>query len=105
MSGHDELAPPTGIDEAEVLICCGGGGLTSGISLALASQAPGLTPRPVEPQGFEPYLEMGVKHFNVGMDVTTLFKWLRKSGDIMRRELGAEPLGPSTETKRSSYAR
>jgi len=28
-----------------------------------------------EPQGFEPYLELGVKHFNVGVDVKTLFSW------------------------------
>jgi threonine dehydratase len=42
-----------GIEEAEVLICCGGGGLTGGIALALEVEAPGLTARPVEPQGFD----------------------------------------------------
>jgi threonine dehydratase len=42
-----------GIEEAEVLICCGGGGLTGGIALALEAEAPGLTARPVEPQGFD----------------------------------------------------
>ena len=42
-----------GVTEAEVLVCCGGGGLTSGIALALESRAPGLTVRPVEPEGFD----------------------------------------------------
>ncbi len=37
----------------EVLVPCGGGGLTSGIALALEAEAPGLTVRPVEPEGFD----------------------------------------------------
>ena len=45
-----------------------------------------------EPKGFEPYLEIGVKHFNVGIDVKTLFTWFRDTGMVMRRELGMEPL-------------
>ncbi len=48
-----EQAVEAGVESAEVLICCGGGGLTSGVSLALAAKAPGLTPRPVEPEGFD----------------------------------------------------
>ena len=36
-----------------VLVPCGGGGLTSGVALALAAEAPGLTVRPVEPEGFD----------------------------------------------------
>ncbi|WP_299839065.1 threonine/serine dehydratase [uncultured Jannaschia sp.] len=39
---------PDGIDE--VLVCCGGGGLTSGIALALEGRA---RVRPVEPEGFD----------------------------------------------------
>ena len=46
-------ATAQGITKADVLICCGGGGLTSGIALALEADAPGLTPRPVEPEGFD----------------------------------------------------
>lgn len=46
-------AAEAGIAEADVLVCCGGGGLTSGIALALAARAPGLRPRPVEPEGFD----------------------------------------------------
>ena len=53
-----------------------------------------------EPQGFGPYLEQGIKHFNVGIDVKTLFNWFCKSGEIMRRELGVEPLGKQST---SSY--
>jgi threonine dehydratase len=42
-----------GVTQATVLTCCGGGGLTSGIALALEAKAPGLTVRPVEPEGFD----------------------------------------------------
>lgn len=42
-----------GADAGDVLIPCGGGGLTSGIALALAANAPGLRARPVEPAGFD----------------------------------------------------
>jgi len=48
-----EQAQALGITEADVLVCCGGGGLTSGIALALEARAPGLTARPVEPEGFD----------------------------------------------------
>jgi len=41
------------VTNANVLVCCGGGGLTSGIALALAADAPGLKVRPVEPEGFD----------------------------------------------------
>ncbi len=46
-------AEALGITEAGVLVCCGGGGLSSGIALALAARAPGLRVHPVEPQGFD----------------------------------------------------
>lgn len=42
-----------GIPEAEVIVCCGGGGLTAGIALALAHLAPDLTVRPAEPENFD----------------------------------------------------
>ena len=51
-----ELAEQTaeaGIAQAPVFVCCGGGGLSSGIALALASRAPGLAVRTAEPQGFD----------------------------------------------------
>jgi threonine dehydratase len=46
-------AGDAGVTEAPVLTCCGGGGLTSGIALALEARAPGLKVRPVEPEGFD----------------------------------------------------
>ncbi|MFT4151045.1 MAG: threonine/serine dehydratase [Paracoccaceae bacterium] len=46
-------AAEAGVTGAQVLVCCGGGGLTSGIALALEARAPGLTVRPVEPVGFD----------------------------------------------------
>ena len=48
-----EQAAEVGIEDADVLVCCGGGGLTSGIALALAAEAPGLRARPCEPEGFD----------------------------------------------------
>ncbi|MFN3953138.1 MAG: threonine/serine dehydratase [Pararhodobacter sp.] len=48
-----EQALEAGVTQADVLICCGGGGLTSGVALALEARAPGLRPRPVEPEGFD----------------------------------------------------
>jgi len=48
-----EDAMALGIETADVLVCCGGGGLTSGIALALEADAPGLRARPVEPAGFD----------------------------------------------------
>jgi len=46
-------ASEQGVDASEVLVCCGGGGLTSGIALALEANAPDLRVRPVEPVGFD----------------------------------------------------
>lgn len=46
-------AAEAGVARAEVITCCGGGGLTAGIALALAARAPGLRVRPAEPQGFD----------------------------------------------------
>ncbi len=48
-----EQAAEHGIEEADVIVCCGGGGLTSGIALACEADAPGLRVRPAEPEGFD----------------------------------------------------
>jgi threonine dehydratase len=48
-----EQAAKAGIDAASVLTCCGGGGLTAGIALALEARAPHLSVRPCEPAGFD----------------------------------------------------
>lgn len=46
-------AAEAGISSADVLVCCGGGGLSSGTALALAAHAPGLRVRTCEPAGFD----------------------------------------------------
>ena len=48
-----EQATEAGIVRADVITCCGGGGLTSGIALALEARASGLQVRPAEPEGFD----------------------------------------------------
>ena len=48
-----EQAAEAGIEDADVLVCCGGGGLTSGIAVALADRTPSFRVRPVEPEGFD----------------------------------------------------
>lgn len=48
-----EQSQEAGIGRAEVLVCCGGGGLTSGVALALEAKAPGLKVRTAEPEHFD----------------------------------------------------
>lgn len=46
-------AAQVGVEQADVIVCCGGGGLTSGIALALEADAPRMRVRPAEPEGFD----------------------------------------------------
>ncbi|KQI67263.1 threonine ammonia-lyase [Loktanella sp. 3ANDIMAR09] len=46
-------AAELGVTDAEVLVCCGGGGLTAGVALALEARAPGMRVHPCEPRGFD----------------------------------------------------
>ncbi|MCA8882729.1 MAG: threonine/serine dehydratase [Rhodobacteraceae bacterium] len=46
-------AQAAGVTAADVLVCCGGGGLSAGIAVALDLAAPGLRVRTVEPEGFD----------------------------------------------------
>ncbi|MCL4067302.1 threonine/serine dehydratase [Pseudomonas sp. GX19020] len=48
-----EQAQEAGLARADVLVPCGGGGLSSGVALALEARAPGLRLRTAEPQGFD----------------------------------------------------
>ncbi|MES2548613.1 MAG: pyridoxal-phosphate dependent enzyme, partial [Pseudomonadota bacterium] len=48
-----DQAAEAGITHAPVFVCCGGGGLSSGIALALQALAPGLKVRTAEPVGFD----------------------------------------------------
>ena len=46
-------ARAAGIEAADVVVCTGGGGLASGVALALEAEAPGLRVRTAEPAGFD----------------------------------------------------
>ncbi len=48
-----DQAAALGVNRAEVLVCTGGGGLISGIALALERQAPAMIAHPVEPEEFD----------------------------------------------------
>lgn len=48
-----EQSQALGISQASVLVCCGGGGLTSGVATALSHVAPNYKVHPVEPEGFD----------------------------------------------------
>ncbi len=67
------------------------------------AQSMGIPPRVelADANGFEPYQEMGIKHFNIGVDVCSLFNWFKNSGGAMREAMGLEPLNISQSE--SSY--
>ena len=46
-------AAEAGVTSAEVVVCCGGGGLSAGIALALQARAPDMRVRTAEPAGFD----------------------------------------------------
>ncbi len=46
-------AAEAGVSAADVLVCCGGGGLSAGMALAFEAEAPGLRVRTVEPERFD----------------------------------------------------
>lgn len=48
-----EQSKAENITQAEVLVCCGGGGLSAGIALALEAEAPDMQLRTCEPEGFD----------------------------------------------------
>jgi threonine dehydratase len=48
-----EQAAEAGVGEADVLVCCGGGGLSSGVALALEAEAPNFRMRTAEPENFD----------------------------------------------------
>ncbi|KRS19164.1 threonine ammonia-lyase [Roseovarius indicus] len=62
-----EQAREEGIETGDVLVCCGGGGFTAGVAMALEADAPGFRVRPVEPEGFDDVtrsLESGQRESN-----------------------------------------
>lgn len=60
-----EQAREAGIAAADVLVCCGGGGLSAGVALALEALAPDLRVRPAEPELFDDMARSLVAHARV----------------------------------------
>ena len=63
-----QQAKKLGINEAEVLVCCGGGGLSAGIALALEKLTPSFIVRTCEPEFFDDTarsLESGKRETNL----------------------------------------
>jgi 2-keto-3-deoxy-L-rhamnonate aldolase RhmA len=52
----------------------------------------GIQPRAeiMEPEDTQRYLDMGVKHFCIGTDVSVLFQWFTRAGKAMRSLLGRD---------------
>ena len=48
-------AAEMGVKSADFIVCCSGGGLSSGIALAVEADAPGLRVRPAEPEDFDDF--------------------------------------------------
>lgn len=59
----------------------------------------GIAPRAEisHPRDAEYYLDLGVKHFCVGTDVTILFDWFKQNGQAMRTTLGLSDTGSTPE--------
>lgn len=53
------------------------------------------------PDGAKKYLDMGVKHFCVGTDMSILFDWFKSSGRTMRDLIGSET--SAEDASRSGY--
>src|SRR6266702_3062819 len=60
----------------------------------------GIAPRAeiTRPAEAKKYLDMGVKHFCIGTDVSILFRWFVENGTEMRSLLGREPAIPDAAT-------
>ena len=56
-------------------------------------------------EGFEHYLELGVRHFNLGVDIRTLYDWYGKAGAVLRKELNVEPPVKAGSKMQSTYGR
>ena len=52
----------------------------------------------------KPYLDMGVKHFCIGTDVSILFDWFKQNGRAMRETLGVPLPDTSPEAAKPGYS-
>ena len=58
----------------------------------------GIAPRAElhEPEQAQRYIDMGVKHFCLGSDVSVLFNWFKANGKSLRDTLGIPALDAET---------
>ncbi len=50
-----DQARALGVEKADFIVCCSGGGLSAGVALAVEAHAPGLRVRPAEPENFDDF--------------------------------------------------
>ncbi len=92
-----EQAHEAGATQAEVLVNASGGGLASGIALALAERAPGLTVRTVEPAGFDDWarsLEAGAIRTNHAVGGSIQDALMSPSPGLLPFAIGRRAFGP-----------
>jgi 2-keto-3-deoxy-L-rhamnonate aldolase RhmA len=65
----------------------------------------GIAPRAeiAHPDDAKPYLDVGVKHFCMGTDVSILFDWFKHNGQVMRETLGIPLPDTATGATKSGY--
>lgn len=78
-----EQALVLGAEIDQVLVCCAGGGLTSGVATAIADRFPGAAVHPVEPAGFD--------DFRVSLETGELRENAVRSGSICDALLTPHP--------------
>jgi 4-hydroxy-2-oxoheptanedioate aldolase len=66
----------------------------------------GIAPRAeiTYPAQAKKYLDMGVKHFCIGSDVSILFDWFKASGGEMLKTLGRNPVKTRGNSEGEAYA-
>ena len=97
-----EQARELGVERGTMLTCCGGGGLSSGIALALERDAPSITVRPVEPEGFDDFgrsLVAGERLRNAPGAVSIQDAILTPSPGVLTFPVGQRLFGPGLVTR------
>ncbi len=84
-------------NEAEVLVCCGGGGLSSGVALALEGEGFAGRVRPVEPEGFDDWarsLASGARQSNAALSGSICDAVMTPTPGRLTWEVGKRLFGP-----------
>src|SRR5262249_962570 len=65
----------------------------------------GIAPRAeiARPEDAQKYLDLGVKHFCIGWDVSILFAWFKENGKAMRQLLGRDGPTAVPESPKKTY--